>query len=57
MNNLIFINTNNVNIYIENAYEVPDKTGIRIENTCIVETAIDGGLLIGFDRIINGPKC
>ena len=50
----VFINTNGASIHLDNAYEVPDTPGVKIENACIVEIANGEGPLVGFNHIING---
>ena len=53
----VFINTNGASIFLDNAFEVPDTDGVKIENACIVEIANGEGPLVGFNHIINdsGP--
>ena len=50
----VFINTNGASIFLDNAIEVPDAEGVKIENACIVEIANGEGPLVGFNHIING---
>ena len=50
----VFINTNGASIFLDNAIEVPDSDGVKIENACIVEIANGEGPLVGFKHIING---
>ena len=50
----VFINTNGASIFLDNAIEVPDAEGVKIENACIVEIANGEGPLVGFKHIING---
>ena len=50
----VFINTNGASIFLDNAIEVPDTEGVKIENACIVEIANGEGPLVGFNHIING---
>ena len=50
----VFINTGGASIFLDNPYEVPDASGVRIENACIVEIANGSGPLVGFNHIING---
>ena len=50
----VFINTNGASIFLDNAYEVPDTEGVKIENACIVEIANGEGPLVGFKHLING---
>ena len=50
----VFINTNGASIFLDNAFEVPDANGVKIENACIVEIANGEGPLVGFNHIING---
>lgn len=49
----VFINTNGASIYCDNAIEVPDTTGVLIENACIVEIANGSGPPVGINNIIN----
>ncbi|MFQ9516348.1 MAG: discoidin domain-containing protein [Eubacterium sp.] len=53
----VFIYTNGASIFCDNAIEVPDTPGVRIENACIVEIADANGPLVGINNIINltGP--
>ena len=39
---------------MDNAFEVPDTPGVRIENACIVEIANSDGPYVGFNHICNG---
>ena len=50
----VFINTNGASIFLDNAFEVPDTDGVKIENACIVEIASKDGPKVGFNHIING---
>ena len=50
----VFIYTNGASIFLDNAFEVPDTEGVKIENACIVEIANGEGPLVGFNHIING---
>lgn len=50
----VFINTGGASIFLDNPFEVPDTSGVRIENACIVEIANASGPLVGFNHIING---
>lgn len=50
----VFINTNGASIFIDNAIEVPNKTGVTVENACIVEIANGSGPLVGINSIVNG---
>ena len=50
----VFIYTNGASIFLENAFEVPDTEGVKIENACIVEIANGEGPYVGFNHIING---
>ena len=50
----VFINTGGASIFMDNAFEVPDKPGVRIENACIVEIANASGPYVGFNHILNG---
>ena len=50
----VFINTNGASIFLDNAFEVPDTEGVKIENACIVEIANGEGPLVGFKHLING---
>ena len=40
--------------FMDNAFEVPDTPGVRIENACIVEIANSDGPYVGFNHICNG---
>lgn len=53
----VFIYTNGASIFCDNAIEVPDAPGVRIENACIVEIADANGPSVGINNIINltGP--
>ncbi|MBR1929893.1 MAG: discoidin domain-containing protein [Lachnospiraceae bacterium] len=50
----VFINTNGASIFMDNAIEVPDTAGVRIENACTVEIANADGPYVGFNHIVNG---
>ena len=50
----VFIYTNGASIFLDNAFEVPDTEGVKIENACIVEIANGEGPHVGFNHIING---
>lgn len=50
----VFINTGGASIFLDNPFEVPDVSGVRIENACIVEIANASGPYVGFNHIING---
>ena len=50
----VFINTGGASIFMDNAFEVPDTPGVRIENACIVEIANSDGPYVGFNHICNG---
>ena len=50
----VFIYTNGASIFLDNAFEVPDSEGVKIENACIVEIANGEGPHVGFNHIING---
>ena len=50
----VFINTNGASIFLDNAIEVPNTEGVKIENACVVEIANGSGPLVGFNHIING---
>ena len=50
----VFINTGGASIFMDNAFEVPDTEGVRIENACIVEIANATGPYVGFNHICNG---
>lgn len=50
----VFINTNGVDIFLDNAIEVPNAKDVLIENACIVEIAREDGPKVGINHIING---
>ena len=50
----VFINTGGASIFLDNAIEVPDTPGVKIENACIVEIANSSGPYVGFNHILNG---
>lgn len=53
----VFINTNNAEIFLDNAIEVPNSPGVMLENACIVEIANGEGPKVGINHIINGVGC
>ena len=50
----VFINTGGASIFMDNAIEVPDAPGVRIENACIVDFAGGASALVGYNHILNG---
>ena len=50
----VFINTGGASIFMDNAIEVPDTPGVRIENACIVDFAGGSSALVGYNHILNG---
>ncbi len=53
----VFINTNDADIFLDNAIEVPNSPGVVLENACIVEIANGEGPKVGINHIINGVGC
>ncbi len=55
----VFINTGadrnqSQSVFMDNAIEVPNKSGVKVQNACIVEIAGAGGALVGINSIVNG---
>lgn len=54
----VFINTNGADMYLDNAMEVPNKTGVLVESACVCTfSGIDetgNGLHVGIKNIVNG---
>lgn len=50
----VLINTNGASVFLDNAIEVPNKSGVIVENACIVDIASSTGPLVGINSIVNG---